>query len=572
MRRSLLTILRLTVAGALLVLTLALPGDAVTMASRPAPYLTPGCQPLAHSGEVEMLATLQTSDYACTESLAAVLGATARDAAVTQLLERAATGSTGRVRRNALRVLGRMAERHPGDLARERVLHYRATELRTLLLDRLSADSDVDVLNDAIWIVDTFLYPFFEAQPALEALSAAVDSAPSLRSRAAAAVARLIYARGAPTPADISYTLAALRSDDAGVRAQAALIAARFAGADLAPGARAQLVTTLRDAYAAAALLAELPAVKPGTVEQERAQVERVVAQVAARANLAAALDRYDGGTSRFAEEQAAFEERFLPLHLLEDGIMLRGAAAAGELAALLARLRALRGAFFELVGPELLAEPVEAGDGSVAVLVFPSQATYRAYMAAFVGVTAETDGVYVEDRATLYTYERQPSQTEHTLAESLQHEFGHHLAGRYLFPGRWHDPGYHAEPKGWADEGLAELLAGLVFDARGGYSAPLRTRQVERLCGAGYLRDLPTLLGQRSGYDQFGTFDYDGAWAFSYYLLTERPEVARRLFNAYRAGRYRLADFAAIAGVPSVLALQRDWHAAIVGWCASRL
>jgi hypothetical protein len=89
-------------------------------------------------------------------------------------------------------------------------------------------------------------------------------------------------------------------------------------------------------------------------------------------------------------------------------------------------------------------------------------------------------------------------------------------------------------------------------------------------ICARPNYRRLEALLAQREGYDGFGSFDYDHAWAFTHYLLTERRDVALRLYTAYRAKIYRLADVARIAGVESVAALEADWHTALDRWCHS--
>jgi hypothetical protein len=136
------------------------------------------------------------------------------------------------------------------------------------------------------------------------------------------------------------------------------------------------------------------------------------------------------------------------------------------------------------------------------------------------------------------------------------------------VYPGSFGDPGDLDEPRGWADEGLAELLAGLAYDAAGGFTAPLREAHLAALCGAPR-RPLGELLAQRDGYDRAGTFDYANAWAFAHFLHTRAPEVRRRLYLAFRSGSYRLTDFATLAGVGSVEELSAEWHAAIDAWCA---
>jgi hypothetical protein len=146
-------------------------------------------------------------------------------------------------------------------------------------------------------------------------------------------------------------------------------------------------------------------------------------------------------------------------------------------------------------------------------IKLFANRSVFREYMLAFVGFGADVDGVYVENDGVLYTYRRDATESVNTTDETIAHEFGHYLTGRYLFPGAWHDPGYHAEPKGWIDEGLAEYLAGL--DSAGSRAA------LDRLCNRPVPPDLDRLLTQREGYDRYGVFAYDDAWAFVTFLAT---------------------------------------------------
>ncbi len=188
--------------------------------------------------------------------------------------------------------------------------------------------------------------------------------------------------------------------------------------------------------------------------------------------------------------------------------------------------------------------------------------------MSVFVGFGAYAGGLYLEGIGTLYTYQRTPEESTYTVEELIQHEFGHYLQGRYVYPGIWGESGYHDEPKGWADEGLAEFLGGLIFEEGGGYISPIPSKHLDIICGVESYRGLASLLGQREGYDQAGVFDYNNGWAFVYYLMTQRKAEALNVYVSFRNSTYALADFAVIAGVLSVAELESDWHTAVGGWC----
>lgn len=506
---------------------------------------------------------LPGAGYACAEELAVALRPRADPALTDALLDLAANGSHARARRNALRVLGRFAEAPPGSRAYELVTRARAAALRATLADILAAERDALVLADAIWIADTFLYPDFGAAPALERLAASAALAPTLRYRAARARARLIHARPGPlADADRRFILAGLRSDDPGVRAAAATAVAHLRNAQLDPDARATLGAALAAAWSAepppGLAPDDPPPAGPGTNEGHPTSLTALAA-------IARGRDRLAGGTAHLHRLRADYEALALPQGLSSGDVTIRSGLPAERLAPLLAEIEQTRRRFFAIVGPEL-DEPIPGEDAAtLTVLIFSRQGIYRDYLRAFTAFSAEVDGVYDETTATLYTYARTPEQSANSLEETLRHELSHHLAGAYLFPGNWHTPGYHREPGGWADEGLAELLAG------SGPAGPApRRAQLQRLCARAALPALAELLARREGYDRYGEFDYDAAWALSYYLFTERPAALRRIYRAYRESSYRLRDWPRLAGAP-LTAIERDWHAAIARWCTGK-
>ena len=110
--------------------------------------------------------------------------------------------------------------------------------------------------------------------------------------------------------------------------------------------------------------------------------------------------------------------------------------------------------------------------------------------------------------------------------------------------------------------------MGGLEFDEEGNYTTTLRDWHLNSICASESYRDLAGLLSQREGYDQLGVFDYPYGWALVYYLMTERNDIANDLYTSFRDGTYTLAEFATIAQIESVDALQDDWHSAIDDWC----
>jgi hypothetical protein len=552
-----LTAIALTAAIALACSSSALP---LAMA-RPAagPASTPGCPSTSYADSAALLQALQGASYTCAEAIAAALGLRADRATADALLAMAAGGSNSLARRNGLRALGRLAEAPRGSRARELVLRLGAAQLQTLLHDILATERDTFLVQDAIWLLDTSFYPSFSAAAGLERAAADSALAPDLRYRAALARARLVYARGGRLwDSDAAFILGGLRSPDPGVRAAAAGAAARLRSDQLTPELRATLETALAAAWESEPPLALAPdAPRPALARI----VESTPTSLTARAAIARARDRLTGG-AHLDGLRAAYEALALPHHLTGEGVELRGERPEA-LPALLAEVARVRAALMAALGPELATPIPSEGEAPLRIMVFSRQGVYRDYMRAFTPLPVDVDGTYDEATATLYTHERTAAQSENTLAETLRHELTHHLTSRALFPGSWLSPGYHTEPKGWLDEGLAELMAGLGPD---GAPGP-RTRQLARLCARTAPTELAGLLARREGYDRFGSFDYEAAWALSAYLLAERPDGLRRIAAAYRDGTYRLRDWSRLAGAP-LAEVEAEWHWAIERWC----
>jgi hypothetical protein len=553
----------------------------IAPAGRASPAATPSCRQPAHQGEDELLRSLPGASYGCAEELADALSAAATKRTVTLLLAMSRPPAHSLARRNALRALGRLAGQPPRSAAARLVRETHAAEVRAALLEALRQDRSVDVLQEAIWLLDTFLFPTAEAQPLLEAIalrasfanSADPAATPQLRARAMNAVSRLLLTRPAPvSETDLAFTLRSLASDEPGVRARAALILERWQRRGMASSSQALAVIALTEAHARAASEPLVPPTMPesGTAGEGlrfdpllSGRPEIPAPPLAARAAVARALDAFVPG-GRYEKLRAAYEALALPSQYQHGNLALRADLPAESLPPLIETLGRARGEFFALLGPAFAAPLPEGRDHTLTAYIFRDAAAYQAYMHAFVGFGADVYGVYVERQPggglppRLYTYAGRATGAA-TLEETLAHEYAHSLAGHHLFPGAWHDPGYHAEPKGWADEGLAELIAAR---ATGQTAAP------ETLCAAG-LWSLAELLARRDGYDRYGAFRYDEAHALARYLLLERPESGRAIYAAYREGRYRQGELARLAGSASLAEVEAGWRASVERWCA---
>ncbi len=505
------------------------------------------CPDVAGLSAWQLLANLPYGDYNCTEAIAGALGAlefaSPQDEAAIQLLILLGEARReGWSRRNALRALGRLAERPEGSDARRLVLSVYASNLEAMLHRRLARDRSEDVLHDAIWILDTFFYPHYETQKYLETITADPTFHTSLRFRAARAWSRLIWAGSGPiADRELEFIVRSMDSDDAWVRAEAAYVAETMGDDRMNSAIRSRIVAALERSW-------------------------RIESELIAQVYVAQALDYYNGSDLRTAL-RTDWEATHLGSTFTGLGLTIRSGLSEDDLPTFATTIENTRAAFFDILGSAFATPVPEDTNAAMTLFLFGSRDRYSEYMSLFVGYGQDAGGLYLENEGALYTYQRTPAESIFTVEELIQHEYSHYLQGRYVYPGLWADAGYHDQPKGWLDEGLAEVLAGAVFEANGAYSLPVRPAHLSSICSTPPA--LVTLLERRAGYDQTGTFDYPSAWAFSYFLTTGELSVLRGVAGAYRDQTYQLTDFRSAAGrdVPD---LEQAWHAAIPAWCAT--
>ncbi len=191
------------------------------------------------------------------------------------------------------------------------------------------------------------------------------------------------------------------------------------------------------------------------------------------------------------------------------------------------------RAAFFKLTGQN---KPV-AGDpnATLKVYIYPSKQAYETYHPFLNDLGTQNGGIYIEQRGSLYTYSRSPSESRYTLDELYRHELTHYLVGRYLVPGMWGEhPLYKDNRMVWFDEGIAEYMVGAESDGKVRPRAVLSAAIAEEPID---LRlKLPDVLGSTYR-DGFRFYPY-AAQVFSYMDLNDKGRSLRnRVFAALRAG-----------------------------------
>ena len=491
----------------------------------------------------ELVEALVYSDYDCTEEIAVALATAPDDLLIESLLTLVNSHEISWSRRNGLRVLGRLAEQADDTVAYTLVKNNHSEAIKQALLTRLELDRNEDVLNDAIWLADSYFDPFYAAQPYLQHITDEQSYHTSLRWRATAALSRLIASKERVDNSDINFLLTHLHSDDVWVRSQSARTLTMLEDKQIATEQRHHFLAALENSW--------------------RGE-EELIAKVA----IAEALDYYLDSTLK---DELQFANEAINLnHTLTDGhITIRSGLPGQELPRFIQMMDRTEKLFFSLLGDDFIQPVLDDPTNTTTLYLFANRDAYQDYMNAFVGFGASSGGLYIEKDGRLYTYQRTSLESAYTVEHLLQHEYTHYLQGRYVYPDLWTDVNYHTEPKGWADEGLAEFMGLMAQDIHSEDGTHhVSNSRLETLCKASQQRDLAKLLERRAGYDDQGIFDYDYAWAFMHYLWTERRSVASNLFTSLRDETYKLEDFASIAQVSSIDELEADWHSAIDQWC----
>ena len=490
-------------------------------------YRCPDMRDITH---LDLRAVVPYGDYFCTELLAARLGEVVTFVDIHNLMRISTEHSDPWARRNALRIIGRIAEQPKHLSTRVLIRDVLAIRMRNLLSQRLSEETSEEVLLEAVWILDTFYFPSFDAKPALEMLVQNEGWSSDLRFRGMAALTRLLQEKASLSYADLRFFSDSLVTDDPWVRGYAAFAFETMRQLPLGPKQESQIVDALRSAFG-------------------------IETEFSAKASMAQAIDAYTNSTL-LAQIQRGFEEEHLDSRLAQGHITIRSGLPKNELPALIQLMEHQEKTFFELFGESFRLPVLGSSQGEMELILFADQSAYQTYMDAFIGYGADAGGLYFESENRLYTYQRRANESYFTVEHLIQHEFTHYLMGRYVFPGLWSDPGYHREPKGWVDEGTAEFFAEISFED-GEKMVSFSADRFANVCENLDNKRLINLVRQRVGYDEPGTFDYDFAWVVMTYLIQHRRENVVHLFNAFREDTYHVEALANIMGTESIETLE---------------
>ncbi|PHQ48189.1 collagenase [Streptomyces cinnamoneus] len=178
------------------------------------------------------------------------------------------------------------------------------------------------------------------------------------------------------------------------------------------------------------------------------------------------------------------------------------------------------------------------AGDpnATLHIHLYASRADYEVLHPLLTGMGTKNGGVYIEEGATFYTYQRRvPQDSQLTLEELFRHEYTHYLNGRWAVPGMFGDSRWFANDLTTAmDEGTAEFFDGATRDEGIKVRKSLVKGIIRDTAGGGPRMTVNRLL--HSTYDGDGFRFYDYAGTFFEFLWEHHPSLLREMYGYQRA------------------------------------
>ncbi|WP_328961203.1 collagenase [Streptomyces virginiae] len=191
------------------------------------------------------------------------------------------------------------------------------------------------------------------------------------------------------------------------------------------------------------------------------------------------------------------------------------------------------------------------AGDPNTTlnIVLYASRADYVNYHPILTGYDTNNGGIYIENGATFYTYQRRvPQDSSLTLEELFRHEYTHYLNGRFAVPGFFGEGEWYESDRTTAmDEGTAEFFDGATRDNGIAVRKSLVKSIISDTAGGGPRMSVEQLLNATYDGDGFRFYSYAGT--FFEFLWTEKPTLLREMYThlrnndvaAYDAWRHRM-------------------------------
>ncbi|WP_330333225.1 collagenase [Streptomyces sp. NBC_00536] len=178
------------------------------------------------------------------------------------------------------------------------------------------------------------------------------------------------------------------------------------------------------------------------------------------------------------------------------------------------------------------------AGDTNTTlnIVLYASRADYENYHPILTGMGTNNGGIYIENGATFYTYQRRvPQDSSLTLEELFRHEYTHYLNGRWAVPGFFGQGDWYQNDRTTAmDEGTAEFFDGATRDNGIAVRKSLVKGIINDTAGGGPRMNVQQLLHATYSNDGFRFYNYAGT--FFEFLWTQKPSELREMYSRIRA------------------------------------
>ncbi|XEC28964.1 collagenase [Streptomyces fradiae] len=233
---------------------------------------------------------------------------------------------------------------------------------------------------------------------------------------------------------------------------------------------------------------------------------------------------------------KADIEKRLFPYTYSYDngGIKVRTALDRATVDQLYYASKQVKAQFHRVIGTDtpLTGDP----NSTLNIVLYASRADYENYHPLLTGYDTNNGGIYIENGATFYTYQRRvPQDSSLTLEELFRHEYTHYLNGRFAVPGFFGEgPWYQGDRTTAMDEGTAEFFDGATRDNGIAVRKSLVRGIINDTAGGGPRMSVRQLL--HATYDGDGFRFYNYAGTFFEFLWTERPSLLREMYGRLRA------------------------------------
>ncbi|MEU1308261.1 collagenase [Streptomyces cinnamoneus] len=243
------------------------------------------------------------------------------------------------------------------------------------------------------------------------------------------------------------------------------------------------------------------------------------------------------GACKQYGVCKADIERRLFPSTYAYDNgaIKVRTALPRATVDKLYYASKQVKAQFHRVLGTE---QPL-AGDTNTTlnIVLYASRSDYEIYHPLLTGMGTNNGGIYIENGATFYTYERRvPQDSTLTLEELFRHEYTHYLNGRWAVPGLFGEgPWYQGDRTTAMDEGTAEFFDGATRDDGIRVRKSLVQSIINDTAGGTKPRmSVYELL--HAEYDRDGFRFYSYAGTFFEFLWSERPSLLKEMYGHLRA------------------------------------